>query len=435
MVGKRTMKRLAAVAMVVAGTTGVPVQAADNTQINTAIDNGLAYLSTSQQGNGSWAYGGYDDAATGASAFAMMSQSVQWGANTAAYQTKVDSAMAYLLSTATKNTVSNRADGYNMCPGGSGSCAGVYWYGSGESTYTTGLVAQAIGLYAQGKTNVVATTTGALAGMTWGQIAQGVVNEWAVSQSVSGNYTGGWRYVLGQGSDADMSTTQWGAISMIYMKTLGATVPGQVNTDLEKFLNWTRNPVNGAGCYQSPSTWCDHADTGGLLLSLAYLGYGASDPRVSAAIGFLNTNWKDAANGTWYGNYDHPYAMWAEYKGLETTIGLSNTSGVTNLLDSDCSGVGSSVGGSPNATNGNAPTSGTCNWWQDYNQWLVTHQNAGGGWGGYSYWTDPLATAFYLPILGGTQIPTITETPEPESLALVALALAGLAVTRRSRKA
>lgn len=399
-----------------AGVLSTAAIGADNAQIDQSIDSGLAYLSATQQAAGFWNYGSYDQAATGAAAFAMLSQQSRWGANAATYQANVDKAMAYLLSTATLSNVSTRADGVNMCPGGAGTCRGVYWYGAGESTYTTGLAAQAVGLYAKGHTGEVATNSGPLAGMTWGQIAQAVVNEWAVSQSVQGFYTGGWRYILGQGSDADMSTTQWGAISLTYMRDLGATVPAKVDTDLAKFLAWTQDANSGAGCYQSASSGlCDHADTGGLLLSLAYLGRNAGDPAVQKALQFLNNNWAVGANGTWYGNFGHPYAMWAEYKGLETLVGLDDTTAITNLRDAQCD------------TTGQPPTSGVCNWWQDYNDYIVATQAAGGGWTGYDYWTGVLATSFYLPILGGTEVPIPHPSPEPATLTLVGLALVALA--------
>jgi hypothetical protein len=423
--------RLTKLALASAAVMAMPVQAADNNQINTAIDRGLGYLASSQAAGGYWNYGGYEPAVTGAAAYAMLSQQAQWGANASGYQDKVDAAMRYLLNNATKTSVSTRNDGVNICPGGAGSCSGVYWNAANnEDSYTTGLIAPALALYAKQQPNLdaVATASGALAGMTWRQIAQGVTNLWAASQSTAnqGALIGGWRYMLGQGGyDSDMSTTQWGAISLTYMESLGAVTPAILKTDLAKFLAFTQNPATGVGCYQGPgSGMCDHADTGGLLMALAFTGKTAADPAVQKAIGYLQNNWTMDANNTWYGNFGHPYAMWGEYKGLETLIGLDDTTHVTNLHDSDCMTAGTT----------NAPTSGVCNWWQDYNEYLVRTQGGNGSWGGYDYWTGTLATAFYLPILGGTQIPIPPTVPEPGTVALVGLALVGLAASRRGRK-
>lgn len=395
--------------------------AATGAQVDAAIDKGLAYLAATQASGGNWSYwgGAYDQAATAAAAFAMLSQKSQWGSHAAAYQGDVDKAMQYLLATASTATVSTRwGDATNICPGGSGTCTAVYWYGSNEATYTTGQVAAAVATYAAGHAGDVATTSGPLANMTWGQIAQGIVNTFAAAQSAVHNYSwGGWRYGLPSNNDADSSTTQWASIAMLYGRTLGATVPAVTVTDLA--THWLPNvqAADGSACYQPGSSPCDHADTGGMLLALDFAGVPASNAQVQKALAFLNSNWKASASGTWYGNFGHPYAMWAEYKGLELTIGLADNSHITNLLG--CGTLDAGV---------------NCNWWQDYNEWLVNHQQADGGWGGYDYWADPLATAYYLPILGGVLVPDGNDAPEPATFALVGTALAGLAVVRRRRR-
>lgn len=380
-----------------------------------AINSGLANLYATrqiyQQSGYDWVYwnyGGYEPAATGAVVLAFMSQKDKWGVNAINYQAAMDKAMNYLLSVAATFTVGNspyvRDDGNNPC--GNSTCLGVYWpAANNEITYTTGLIAPAIALYAEGHANDVAITSGPLANLTWGEIAQGITNMFALSQSTAsgGNRRGGWRYYPGQG-DSDSSTTQWAIISMIYNQTLGATTPQFVKDELKYWLAAVQSDPSlpGAVCYQpglnNPSTNpCEQSDTGGWLLGMKFVGYDLSNSQVQAALSFLNTNWTQSENG-WYGNFGHPYAMWSVYKGLEVTIGLEDTTHITNLL-TPC--------GAPN----NLPGSGTCNWWEDYNEWLVTSQNSDGSWTGYWYWTGPLATAFNINILGATSIPTDTTPP------------------------
>lgn len=385
-----------------------PATAATEQQKLTAILNGLANLAATQQSDGSWAYSGYEQGATGAAVLAFMSQKDKWGTNAAAYQLVVNNAIAYLLANASTMTVSTRNDGVNICPGGTGSCTGVYWYGSGESTYTTGLVTPAIDTYANPNApyfgpgaGAVATTTGPLAGLTWGQIAQGITNEFSASQSsaINGNRDGGWRYYIPGNGDSDMSTTQWAILSMIYDESLGAVTPSTVKDHLKVWLAAVQvSGQGGAACYQPDYLLCEQSDTGGLLLGLTFVGYPLSNSQVQLALGFLNTSWTETANNTWYGNFGHPYAMWAVYKGLETNIGLRDTTYITNLL-TDC---GYSSGNPP----GNPPGSVPCNWWEDYNQWLVVNQAGDGSWPGYAYWVPPLSTSFFVNILGATPVPT-----------------------------
>jgi hypothetical protein len=381
----------------------VTAMAATEAEKLNAIENALNNLYVTQQPGGYWNYGGYEQAATGAAAFALLSQRNKWGASAAEYQSAADDAIGFLLSTATIITVGARDDGYNPC--GTGTCAGVYWDGAGEPTYTTGLVAPAIAAYAAGRASEVATTTGPLADLTWGQIAQGVTNLFAASQTTvtGGNRRGGWRYFPGE-NDSDSSTTQWAVISLIYDETLGATTPQFVKDELKHWLAIVQSDPSlpGAVCYQpglnDPGTNpCEMSDTGGWLLGMRFVGYDRNNSQVQAALPFLNGNWTQAADALWYGNFGHPYAMWSVYKGLETIIGLNDTGTITSLLTT-C--------GAPGSLPGNPPGSVPCNWVEDYNQWLVDNQNPDGSWTGYGHWFGPLATAFDLGILGAAQIPS-----------------------------
>ncbi|UWZ83402.1 putative Ig domain-containing protein [Occallatibacter riparius] len=387
-----------------------------------AIQNGLAHLAAIQQSDGSWGYFGvYEQAATGAAAFSFLSQQANWGSNASAYQTVVDNAMAFLLANASTMPVNTRNDGVNICPGGAATCTGVYWYGAGESTYTTGLIAPAIALYGAAKgANNVATTAGPLANMTWADIAQGLTNEFSASQSsaINGNRDGGWRYYIPGNGDSDSSTTQWAVLTLLYDQTLGAVTPQTVVDHLKNWLVVSQVAgYGGAGCYQPDYPICEESDTGSLLIGLKFTGADINNAQVQAALAWLNSDWTSTANSTWYGNFGHPYAMWAVYKGLETNIGLNDT---THLLSryTDC-GVGRSA----------PPGDGVCTWWQDYNEYLVTTQNPGGDWSGYSEWVDPLSTAFFVNILGATQLPQITAP------CLVINAIQGTAITPATMQA
>ncbi|MFL6449641.1 MAG: hypothetical protein ACJ746_18455 [Bryobacteraceae bacterium] len=378
-------------------------RAATDTQKLTTIQKGLAFLYSTQDAGGFWNASGYERAATGAAAFAFLSQQDKWGDKGTAYQAAVDKAMRYLVSTATSSNVSSRSDRVTICPGGAASCKAVYWYDTADSIYTTGLIAPAIALYGSKiGANAVATASGPLAGMTWGQIAQAITNAFAASQStsVNGDREGGWRNFPGDG-DSDSSATQAAAVALLYDETLGATTPSVVKDELKVWLGHVQNTA-GAVCLKPGSEPCDHANTGGWLLAMRFVGYDLNKPQIQTALSFLNTNWQSTANNISYGNFGHPYAMWAVYLGLEATIGSSDSTSITNLL-TDC-GAGASQ------APGNGADNIQCTWAEDYKESLVKNQKADGSWSGYSNWTVPLSTAFSIGVLAGVQIPSLPPT-------------------------
>jgi len=378
----------------------VPIVAATKADKAAAVQNGLLYLQNSQQADGSWAALGYEQAATAAATFAILTQQENWGANAPQFRAAADKATDHLLATARVIDVESRNDGLSVCPAGSGSCKAIYWDGNEESLQTTGLIAQLIAISgAKAGPDVVAATNGPLKGMTWRQIAQGITNAVAASQSTrsNGDRQGGWHRIPGDG-DSDSLNTQWAVTALLYDESLGAKTPQTTKGDLKIWLGNVQN-ASGAVCLQPQTEPCDHANTGGWLLAMRFAESDIRDARVQASVRFLNEHWQLSVNRLSYGHFGHPLAMRNVYMGLDATIGLYDAQQITNFL-SDC---GRSVMASDSA----------CTWSEDYAQWLVRTQRSDGGWTGYLLWTDPLATAFSINILSESHVPSL---PEPGTL-------------------
>ena len=366
-----------------------------------AIHKGLAHLYATQQPGGYWSYSGYEQAATGAAAFAFLNQRDKWGGDAAQYQAAVDKAVAYLVSTANITEVSTRNDGINICPSGAAACKAVYWFGNARSTQTSGLIASALATYGLiAGPDAVATTTGPLAGMTWGQIAQGITNAVAFSQSTgNGNRAGGWGDLIPGTGDANSTSTQWAVVSLIYSETLGAITPQATKDELRIWLDSVQN-TSGAACSQPGSEPCSQADTGGWLLAMRFIGHEVTDSQVAAALTFLNAEWRPTSAES-RASFGQPQAMWSVYEGLAATIGLKDTTHIVQLL-TDC--------GANAKDTTNEAARASCTWSEDYSQWLVDNQKADGSWGGNEGISDPLAVAFSVNILGGIQIPLRANT-------------------------
>jgi hypothetical protein len=408
------------------GAIPVSAQAATEAQKRAAIDSGLTYLAGQQQADGRWVYnGGVEDAAsTGAALLAFLEEKPNWGANAVAYQTAVNNGLNYLFGRAQAVSISNQTAGNPDTNGNGIGLKFVPGGTNGRDTYVTGLALSAIAK-AAAETPSAVVTVGSQAGKTYAQVVQDTVDYFAYGQNDSGYARGAWRYYANSG-DADNSTAQWPVIGMLYGQAVsGVSVPGFVKTELNGWIDYIQNSSNGGSGYDGPNNIVNEAKTGGLLVEMAFAGYngvstGPSDKSDKAgALAYLNANWKNFANNTWNGNFNHPYAMWSIYKGLETTIGLNDTTTITNLL----------------TTCGTQDTGDVCNWFEDYAQWLVTNQNGDGSWTGYDSWGRSLATPWFINILAATNIPDGGDMPEPATMALFGLALAGLTASRRRKPA
>jgi hypothetical protein len=405
------------------------VQAATDDQKRIAIDKGLAYLATTQQPNGSWAYGSYPVAGTAAALLAFADQYYKpTGWNLQDYSTVVTNATNYLLNNAQKlNFNSANWWGFN---GTNNSGYGIQWNYNGEETYQTGMVISALARvvynpYGNGKPALKSPSspTGVVingSNLTYSNLLQSSVDSFVWGQTGTGSDRyGGWRYFPNQG-DSDMSTTQWPVADFMFVQGVpGVAVnngpTNELKTALQAWITacqYTSGSNQGGVDYQPNFGLITVTHAGGFLLSNKYAGGGGD---LDAALTWLNANWKTLGPsgtpwGDFGGNFGNPYAMWAVYKGLAETVGLTDPQHkINNLLD-------------PNQAN----------WWEDYCEWLVNHQNGNGSWNGGAYWTDPLSTAWDINILNATA--TAPPTPLPGTLLLLGSGLLGIGVLRKRIK-
>jgi hypothetical protein len=262
------------------------------------------------------------------------------------------------------------------------------------------------------------TTNAGVAGKTFAEILQRMVNAQAWGQSDgSGAGEGGWRYGFNDGS-SDGSTAGWNILGFLDAQGAGATVPPWVKTEYAKAL---ANGLNDTGSYDyiaDNSRLAENnpniAKTGVGIQGMFWTGRPASDTDAQHAATYISDRWNtttanamgqvfNCSNGTF--NKGCSYAMFNVFKGLrfygiQTLPGVSRPAGPGPIVAND--------------------------WYADYVDYLLANQTnptstSGGSWGtlGWSccdtntFGSSSLALLILAPV---TLVP-----PDPTKFASVGL--------------
>ncbi|MBN1556452.1 MAG: PEP-CTERM sorting domain-containing protein [Phycisphaerae bacterium] len=389
--------------------------AAITQQKTKAIESGLTWLAQEQQSDGRWHYtmsSTSDSFATSAALKAFLTAGYAPGQDVILGETNYGDVLGkgldYIFANANRYSIGMQPHGNPDVNGnGYGLCLGNI----NQSTYNTGMTLVAL---AATRDPYAIVQTGSEAGRTYQDVAQDAVEFFAFGQYDSSAYRGGWRFQPNQGAGNENSP--WACMGMLQAEQeLGVIVPQFVKEELTYWIDYIqyRNPghqLDGSSGFTTPTYLNNPSKTGGMLVEMVLAGYDLSDDNVQAAIGYLNREWPTAAYNTFYGHYGDPYAMIQTLKGLEVTVGLDDTTYITNL--GDC---GSMDDGTP------------ANWLENHCEYLVDKQLADGSWSSYAYYDQILATAWNVDILNTS----INTTPEPMTVSL--FALGGMWLVRKKR--
>lgn len=359
--------------------------AATQAEIDQAIENGLAWLATQQNANGSFGPSGPNPLAYTATVVLAFENEGHLPGGGSPYSAQVEKGLDYILSRARSINVFPQPAGD---PDSNGNGMGICWWDESQSreVYETGMIMQTL---VASSTPDRFVTTGPFAGRTYRELMQDVVDWAAFGQVDSGTGRGGWRY-HSQSTDSDNSTAQWPVLGLVAAEQWGICAPAWVKDELQIWIDYIQNDTNGGSGYSDPNTYVNCSKTGGLLVQMHYVGDDATSSRAQAALGFLNQRWNNGPNGSWYGNKGHSYAMFSVFKGLE----LMDVPTIPNAL----------------AT----PDTPAGDWHGDYSQYLVDLQNGNGSWPGYAYWNPWLSSAWYVVILQATVFPVDVSVEVPE---------------------
>lgn len=287
-------------------------------QIEEAIVNGLAWLATQQNPDGSW--GSYYDrvAITGLVLLKFEDRAIDLGLDPLGeeyeYSALVQAGLDFTMTYRHVQAIGMEPAGD---PDGDGDGIGVYFTISPgyHDIYNTGIAMMA--LAASGHPEI------------YGDDLQDAVDymAWAQADTGCGPHRGGWRYGADY-CDSDNSNSGYVTLGLGYGAAappygFGLTIPDFVKSELSLWIDVIQDDVNGdtndGGSWYDPyNPWVNILKTGNLLYEMALVGDAVDTPRVQDAIDYIERHWSDPGGGIYATGWrDHRQAMFTMMKGFE----------------------------------------------------------------------------------------------------------------------
>ncbi|OQX77146.1 MAG: hypothetical protein B6D61_07670, partial [Bacteroidetes bacterium 4484_249] len=334
------------------------------TRRHKAIEDGLRYLYLQQYADGHWngSYSYSPAPEVAATSLALLSYQenghLPWlSPDNDIYKEVTQKGFEYLWTEIERNTISTQTAGN---PDTDGNGYGYHFSGS-RSSYSDPMALAAI-VASNSPGQVITNGPSWVQGQTYHHVVQNLVDEFAWSQTESGNYRGGWRYDITTANygSSDMSTTQWPVLGLAFAEEWGIVPPAWVKTELELWTNYAQNS-NGSYGYDDPGDGFTMARQGSGAICLYYLGKGPGDSDYDDMINYYTNNF------TYNDGYSGKYGLYAMYKGLN----------LYGLLTQNL---------------------GTIPWYSEYVDFLTTTQGTSGDWSG-SWGSNALNTGFSILVL------------------------------------
>lgn len=345
-----------------------------------AIDKGVAWLAAQQNPDGSFTTW-YRVAKTAFAVIKFATHKHMTGDTT--YDGNVTAGLTYLYDHAYTVDIGVQPAGD---PDTNGNGIGIYFQSPSapHPVYETGIVMMA--LEAASRCGFIdpddTVPSGPLAGKTFREVMTDMVDYYAWAQNEASafdpNCRGGWRYSPNSDT-SDNSVSQWPALGMIAAEAWGIFAPDWVKEELMIWLTYSQDPSGGFG-YTAPGDWVNIAKTGAGLIMLAYCRVPSTDPKVVAAVGYMDTQWTRTGTGD-DDNFGNLYAMYAVMKGCELV------SPPIELI-------------------------GTHDWNAEYTEWLVANQDPDGSWK-WTAWEDVLINTEWALLVLQKVIPPPPPPPPP----------------------